>query len=98
MIRIYCLDHHSKEGLCPECAGLVDYAMKRIDHCPFSDDKPACSHCTVHCYSPAKREQIREVMRYSGKKVLLYNPYLALLHLLKTLKKEKKLHYENSKV
>jgi hypothetical protein len=41
----------------------------------------------VHCYALAKREKIREVMRFSGKLMPLRHPYLSVIHLLKTKRK-----------
>jgi hypothetical protein len=83
MIRLYCRRlHHPVEDLCPECQELADYAMQRIDRCPFKENKPTCANCTVHCYKPAMRQQVRQVMRYSGPRMLLYHPFLALMHFM----------------
>jgi hypothetical protein len=83
MIRLYCRHHHHMaEALCPECQQLVDYAMQRIDRCPFKEKKPTCANCTVHCYKPAMRQQVRQVMRYAGPRMLLYHPFLAVMHLM----------------
>lgn len=70
-IGIYCQGkHHTAKGtLCPECADLLAYAEERLRRCP-QDPKPDCKHCTIHCYRPAYRERIREVMRYSGKRLI----------------------------
>ena len=87
MIRIYCRDHHGTAGtLCPECAELLEYAGKRLRVCPFHENKPVCNRCPVHCYAPARRERVREVMRYAGPRMLLRHPWLATLHLLDTLR------------
>lgn len=83
MVRIYCHDHHKiSDDLCADCLALQGYAHDRLDTCPFNDEKPACNKCTVHCYSPKMRAQAREVMRYSGPRMLLRHPLLSLLHLL----------------
>ena len=50
--------------LCPECAELQKYAIARIEHCPHMGTKTFCSACPSHCYRPAMREKIREVMRW----------------------------------
>lgn len=68
-------------SLCPQCQALLDYAHKRLEHCKFGEDKPSCARCPVHCYKPAMREQIRQVMRYSGPRMLLHNPIMAIRHL-----------------
>jgi hypothetical protein len=84
MIEIFCRSHHgTKEGLCPECRELRDYAARRLAQCPFRDNKPKCSACPVHCYKPAMRERIREVMRYAGPRMLYRHPVLTGRHYLK---------------
>ncbi len=81
MSEIYCQRvHRTPGGLCAECQELFAYAMQRIDKCPFQDDKPTCAKCPIHCYKPAMRERVRRMMRYSGPRMLIYHPMLALLH------------------
>ncbi len=81
MIEMYCQGtHRSLDGLCPECEQLHQYAMGRIDKCPYQADKPTCAKCPIHCYKPAMREQIRQVMRYAGPRMLFTHPSLALWH------------------
>lgn len=83
MSRIYCRGHHGMAvGLCGECAALLDYARRRLDTCPFQEEKPACNHCQVHCYSARMRERVKVVMRYAGPRMLLRHPVLSLYHLL----------------
>ena len=67
--------------LCPQCQELLTYAHLRLERCKFGNDKPSCTRCPVHCYKPAMRQQIRQVMRYSGPRMLLHNPVLAIRHL-----------------
>jgi hypothetical protein len=43
----------------------------------------------VHCYRAQQRERIRRVMRYSGPRMLLAHPLLALLHLLDARRAQK---------
>jgi len=68
-------------GLCAECADLLDYALRRLDRCPYGAAKPTCAKCPTHCYRPDERERVRAVMRYSGPRMLRSHPYLALTHL-----------------
>jgi hypothetical protein len=85
MIGLYCHDHHGTKGkgdLCEDCQNLLNYAFARIGHCVFNPDKPTCKNCTIHCYAPAKKEKIKEVMRYSGPRMMLHKPVLAIAHLL----------------
>lgn len=67
-VEVYCEHHHERpdsEGLCIECAELLDYARVRLEKCPY-DPKPKCKDCTTHCYRPQYRERVREVMKFSG--------------------------------
>lgn len=83
MLAIYCAGRHGqREGLCDGCRSLLDYAMERIDRCPYGGRKPACNACPIHCYRSCEREEIRRVMRYAGPRMLFRHPVLALLHLL----------------
>lgn len=86
MIRIFCKKHHHQADLCPDCQAVLSYAMDRSDHCPFMESKTFCSNCKVHCYRPEMREKIRDIMRFSGPRMLLYHPVLAVSHMLSTLK------------
>jgi len=84
MIRIYCRAHHNAaEELCASCAGLAAYAEERIKKCPFGINKPVCNQCTVHCYNPKMREQVRAVMRYAGPRMMLHHPVLAIRHFIR---------------
>ena len=81
MVTCYCRDHHgTNASLCPECQGLLDYAAVRLERCRFGPEKPVCNKCPVHCYQPARREQVRTVMRYSGPRMLWRHPILSLRH------------------
>ena len=92
MIGIYCRKKHgTKKGLCPRCRGLLDYAAARSDRCPFMETKTFCSNCKVHCYKPEMRERIRQVMRFSGPRMLFYHPVMALRHVVESKKEKKRL-------
>ena len=92
MIQIYCHRHHgTKEGLCPSCRQLANYAAQRCDRCPFMESKTFCSNCKVHCYAPKMREEIRQVMRFSGPWMLLYHPVLAVRHLIESQKEKRRI-------
>lgn len=87
MIGIYCRRHHStrKGELCGDCRALLEYAMKRLDHCPKGNGKGSCRKCQIHCYAPEKREKIRNVMRYVGPRMILVHPVAAIRHLISEL-------------
>lgn len=96
MIELYCRKNHAhKSGLCSECAQLNEYARMRSDKCPFMETKTFCSNCKVHCYKPEMREKIREVMRFSGPRMIFYHPVLALKHVIETKKEERRLERNN---
>jgi hypothetical protein len=84
MLRMYCHSHHASEParLCPECLALHEYARRRLERCVFGDAKPTCANCTVHCYKASMREQIRQVMRWAGPRMLWRHPVLAVRHIL----------------
>ena len=88
MIRIYCCGHHEAVGgqLCGDCQELLEYAIARLDKCPYAPDKGPCSKCQTHCYKPSLRDMIREVMKYSGPRMLLKHPVLAVKHLIRQRK------------
>jgi len=83
MVTIYCRgEHGSKDGLCADCQELMDYAAKRLEKCPYQEEKSTCAHCPVHCYQAAMKERMRIVMRYAGPRMVTRHPYLAMRHIL----------------
>ena len=82
MISLYCQHHHGNNKLCSECVELADYALERLDNCPFQEGKTTCTKCPVHCYKPLMREKIRAVMRYAGPRMTYRHPVMALFHLI----------------
>jgi hypothetical protein len=86
MIRIYCAGQHGSK-LCDDCQALLEYAGLRLDRCRFGAEKPTCANCPVHCYQRTRREQIKEVMRYAGPRMLWRHPLLSLRHWLDGFRK-----------
>jgi len=81
MIAIYCRSRHgSAEGLCEECITLRVYALRRLEQCPFGEDKPTCDRCSIHCYKNDMRLKIKEVMRVAGPRMLFMHPLDAITH------------------
>lgn len=78
MIRIYCNGNHGNIELCDECRKLAEYAEQRLKNCKFKDKKPVCGKCTVHCYKLEMREKIKNVMKYSGPKMIYKHPVMLL--------------------
>lgn len=95
MIKLYCRKKHgTKNELCPDCKALSEYAAMRSDKCPFMESKTFCSNCKVHCYKPDMREKIREVMRFSGPRMILYHPIMAVRHVIESKKEKRRLENE----
>lgn len=89
MVKMYCNNcHGTNNELCQDCSKLLDYAMSRLDKCPFQENKPTCAKCPIHCYKPSMKAKIISVMRYSGPRLIRRHPVLALFHLTDSLKKK----------
>lgn len=96
MIQLYCKKKHgTRKKLCPKCEALSQYARQRSDKCPFMETKTFCSNCRVHCYKPEMRESIREVMRFSGPRMLMYHPIMAVRHITESKKEKRRLEKAN---
>ena len=92
MIALYCRKHHGgRGGLCVDCAALDAYARQRSDRCPFMEHKTFCSNCKVHCYRPDMRERIRQVMRFSGPRMILYHPVMAIRHVVESKREARRI-------
>jgi hypothetical protein len=82
-VEVYCKGKHMDKGkkrwkdkeariqieLCNECMSIMDYSADRLRLCP-QNPKPTCKKCEIHCYAPDQRQQIREIMRYSGMELM----------------------------
>lgn len=84
MLSLYCKHHHQSggRGICKQCQETQDYAVRRLHNCPFIEKKPTCANCLVHCYKKDMRDNVRQVMRYSGPRLLFTHPILAFYHIL----------------
>lgn len=92
MIGLYCRKKHKskKDELCQECKDLSEYCHYRLSLCPWKEEeKPFCSNCPIHCYKPEYKQKIREVMRFSGPRMIFHRPILAIKHIVAS-KSEKK--------
>ncbi len=56
--------------LCDECGSLLMYAFEKRRKCPL-DPKPSCKHCNIHCYSKEYRAKVREIMAFSGRRMIM---------------------------
>jgi hypothetical protein len=83
MLRLYCKGvHEDRSDRCSECSEFLAYAHKRLEKCPYQENKPPCAKCPIHCYTPKRREQVKAVMRYSGPRMMFRHPLFALRHWL----------------
>lgn len=91
MVHIYCkAKHHTDGELCPDCTEFFSYAKMRLDKCPFQENKTTCGKCRIHCYKPDMREKVKTIMRYSGPRMLLHHPGLAMHHAIDGFKSPEK--------
>lgn len=91
MIKKYCHGKHHTYGknICEECQDLTNYALLRLDKCPFKENKSFCSSCKVHCYQNEYRLKIKEVMKYSGPRMIFTHPIFCFKHVIETIKNKK---------
>ncbi|MBQ8558443.1 MAG: nitrous oxide-stimulated promoter family protein [Tyzzerella sp.] len=95
MIELYCRKNHgAKNSLCKECQELKDYALLRSDKCPFMESKTFCSNCKVHCYRKDMRAKIKEVMRFSGPRMIFHHPVAAISHVIESKKEKRRIERE----
>lgn len=94
-VRIFCTAKHGagiekkdacemsgeKTLLCRECADLVEYAIEKLRRCPLAP-KPSCKKCRIHCYGKEQRARIREIMAFSGRRMILRGRLDYLRHYL----------------
>jgi hypothetical protein len=59
------------------------------------ETKTFCSNCKVHCYKPEMREKIKEIMRFSGPRMIFYHPIMAIRHLIESKKEKQKMKYNS---
>ena len=96
MIQKYCHGKHKAKGeaLCEECRVLTKYALFRLEKCPFKVNKKFCSFCKIHCYKPDMRERIKDVMKWSGPRMIFTHPVFAFKHVFQMVSYKRKLRKE----
>ncbi|MEO3111411.1 nitrous oxide-stimulated promoter family protein, partial [Turicibacter sanguinis] len=52
----------------------------RLSFCKFGDEKTACRKCPIHCYKKDMKMKVKEVMRFSGPRLLIYRPVEFIKH------------------
>lgn len=81
MIELWCNKKHGGNPLCEDCRSLLEYSLSRLDHCKFGEEKTKCHKCEIHCYRPDMREKIRQVMRFSGPRMIVHHPLEAFRYI-----------------
>ena len=87
-------DKNECEKICEECRALTEYALFRLEKCPFKANKKFCSFCKIHCYKPDMREKIKDVMKWAGPRMIFTHPVFAFRHVFQMIKYKKKLKKE----
>lgn len=82
MVELYCKHKLHCDSVPEEYLALIEYAHQRLDRCKFGDEKSACKKCPIHCYKPEMRAKIREIMRWAGPRMIFYDPFAAIRHLI----------------
>jgi hypothetical protein len=57
--------------MCDECARFMAYAVARRLKCPLEAEKPSCKHCRIHCYAAPQLAKVKEIMAFSGRKLMM---------------------------
>ena len=65
--------------LCEGCRKLLNHGIGKLLLCPYNP-KPMCKKCETHCYAPSYRENIREVMKFSGMYLIKHGRIDLMLH------------------
>ena len=87
MIELYCRAHHKTDkGICSDCSKLNKYCIKRLKQCKYGANKPPCSKCSSNCFMPDMKTKIKDVMVYSGPRMIKKHPIIAFRHTITLLK------------
>lgn len=84
-VEVYCSGKHpgdekgamilpedlGERQLCAECSAFLEYAIAKRLKCPLEDEKPSCKKCRIHCYDKVRREKVREIMAYAGRRLIV---------------------------
>lgn len=85
MVLIYCKKKHQDNYPCIDCREIIKYGHDKINKCIHGEEKPFCSKCNVHCYEKNMQKKVKDIMRFSGPRIIFYHPIVSLKHLLSSL-------------
>ncbi|NJD38954.1 MAG: nitrous oxide-stimulated promoter family protein [Geobacter sp.] len=57
--------------LCATCAAFMNYAVTKRINCPLEAEKPSCKHCRIHCYAAEQRALVKQIMAWSGRRMIM---------------------------
>lgn len=81
MIRIYCKKHHNTdETLCNDCSDLLEYSENVLNQCEI-DDELDSEKFKYYYDDIEKMEKLKEIMKYSGFRIMLYHPIISIRHI-----------------
>lgn len=86
MVTLYCRYRLKAKSMPESYEQLVDYAFRRLERCRWGTKKPNCHQCKIHCYAPDKRKQMREIMKWTGPKMIIYAPMKAMRYLINSMR------------
>ena len=55
--------------------------FKRLDFSKFGNEKSFCSKCPIHCYKKDMKAKIKDVMKFSGPRLIIYSPMQFIKHI-----------------
>ena len=55
-----------------------------------------CQHCQQLSDYAQMREKIREIMRFSGPRMIFYHPIMAIRHVMENKKEKRRINSENN--
>ncbi len=84
MIRLYCLKKHRQKNLCPDCQALLDYALGRLERCPFQESKSFCSHCPVPLLQTGNAKTRAGGNAFFRPRMLFHHPVLVVKHMIES--------------
>jgi len=82
MLKLYCKKFHNTHILCKECNEIINYAIIKLEKCPFRGTIHTCKTCHIHCFTDNYRKKITEIMRFAGPQMIRHKPFSAIFHLI----------------
>ena len=96
MIRLYCRKKHgTKKIFVPNAKHFRSMRCSAVINAPLWKPRPFA--LTAVCIVTSRKcvKKIREVMRFSGPRMILHHPVMAVRHVIESKKEKKRLEKEN---